>query len=41
MEQYQRLSVFYISGGRGSVKSVGNFPIPGADQNAEGLAVLL
>ena len=34
------VTVFDISGGRGSVKSVGNFPVPGADKNAEGLAVL-
>ena len=34
------ITVFDISGGRGTVKPVGNFPVPGADQNAEGLAVL-
>jgi hypothetical protein len=34
------VTVFDISGGRGTAKSIQNFPVKGAgDQNAEGLAV--
>jgi hypothetical protein len=32
------VTVFDISGGRGTAKSIQNFPVAGADKNAEGLA---
>ena len=32
------VTVFDVSGGRGSAKSIQNFPVAGADKNAEGLA---
>jgi hypothetical protein len=35
------LTVFDISGGRGSVKSIQNFVVEGADANCEGMAVLV
>ena len=32
------VTVFDISSGRGTAKSIQNFPVAGADKNAEGLA---